>query len=319
MKNTVIFLFILVIASIAHAQNYELNKELSNENIISIDSLSNREKQNMKLGIEMAEMYLVVEQDSFTTYMDGILPTMRKNAINGLLFKSDNTYILEEIFVFTPNNSTELDRKLEEYRLQIKERENRKNGINSYLDFDHNSIKFDTVKAGEIVKAVFTFKNISSKDIRIDNVKADCGCTATDWTRHSIHSQEMDSIVINYDTSNKFHGRSSRKIEVFHNLSDQPIELYLSGFIVNEQKGEFNSNKLLKPDTISSEELNIKIKELEKMTEDLKMLSKIYGNDKEQDVLSVSDLIIIDTISENQFILDVDLRKYYSTFKKANN
>ncbi|MFK8161813.1 MAG: DUF1573 domain-containing protein, partial [Lewinella sp.] len=64
-----------------------------------------------------------------------------------------------------------------------------------------------TVDMGDLKKGVdhdyvFQFRNLSEAPIVVDNVRAGCGCTATEWEDIPVAPGEVGSINVTYDAMN---------------------------------------------------------------------------------------------------------------------
>ena len=62
-----------------------------------------------------------------------------------------------------------------------------------------NDHDFGELLRGKTVTHVFEFKNISDKPLVIDNVRTDCGCTASDWEETPVPSGQTGKITITFD------------------------------------------------------------------------------------------------------------------------
>lgn len=76
----------------------------------------------------------------------------------------------------------------------------------------------------------FKFKNVSKAPLIIDNVRADCGCTAPSWEKTPIMPDSVATITIKYNAWNK--GYFDKKIKVFFNKYKKPENFSLKGKVV---------------------------------------------------------------------------------------
>ncbi len=92
-----------------------------------------------------------------------------------------------------------------------------------------NDLEFDfgLVEYAESEETKFSFKNISSDTILIDNVRTTCGCTAPDWDLEPIPPGETRDIRIVFD-GNKV-GYFRKKIKVFFSNQRKGDTLYVEG------------------------------------------------------------------------------------------
>jgi hypothetical protein len=65
----------------------------------------------------------------------------------------------------------------------------------------HTTHDFGKIKEQQEVTHVFTFKNISTQPITLDNVRTDCGCTATDWDTAPVLPNQTGKITVSYDAA----------------------------------------------------------------------------------------------------------------------
>lgn len=91
---------------------------------------------------------------------------------------------------------------------------------------------------GDLKKSVpasfdFTFKNTTKETILITNVKASCGCTATNYTKTPIKPGEMASVTATYNAANP--GPFSKAITVTTNDTETPKILTIKGKVVEPQ------------------------------------------------------------------------------------
>jgi hypothetical protein len=97
------------------------------------------------------------------------------------------------------------------------------------------SWKSDQVDLGEIPqnkpKAVeFEFKNTGKTAVVITNVKASCGCTATDYTKTPIQPGETAKVTATYNAANK--GAFSKTVTVTTNAEETPKVLSFKGTVI---------------------------------------------------------------------------------------
>ncbi|MFC6097487.1 DUF1573 domain-containing protein [Flavobacterium qiangtangense] len=91
---------------------------------------------------------------------------------------------------------------------------------------------------GDLKKAVpasydFTFKNTTKETILITNVKASCGCTATNYTKTPIKPGETASVTATYNAANV--GPFSKAITVTTNDTETPKVLTIKGKVIEPQ------------------------------------------------------------------------------------
>lgn len=71
------------------------------------------------------------------------------------------------------------------------------------VDFYEESHNFGEIKEGEKVKHTFRFKNSGANPLKVENVKASCGCTASDYTKEEVAPGAEGFVEVEFDSSNK--------------------------------------------------------------------------------------------------------------------
>lgn len=77
----------------------------------------------------------------------------------------------------------------------------------SQLKFEKDVHEFGTIEKNKPVSYEFTFTNTTKKDVLLTNVKASCGCTATNYTKTVIKPGEKGTVTATYNaaTPGAFH------------------------------------------------------------------------------------------------------------------
>lgn len=73
--------------------------------------------------------------------------------------------------------------------------------VPSQLKWESDTHEFGTVEQGKPVSYEFTFTNTSNKDITLTNVKASCGCTATNYTKTAVKPGEKGTVTATYNAA----------------------------------------------------------------------------------------------------------------------
>ena len=71
----------------------------------------------------------------------------------------------------------------------------------SQLKWEKETHEFGTIEQGKPVSYEFTFTNTTSKDVTLTNVKASCGCTATNYTKTAIKPGERGIVTATYNAA----------------------------------------------------------------------------------------------------------------------
>lgn len=99
-----------------------------------------------------------------------------------------------------------------------------------WQETNHN---FGDIKKGVPVTHDFTFVNTTSETIVISNVKASCGCTATNYTKTPIKAGESGFISAKFNAAAT--GPFSKTIRVNFNEGEKPVTLVIKGKVVEEE------------------------------------------------------------------------------------
>jgi len=103
------------------------------------------------------------------------------------------------------------------------------------INFDQMTFSFDTIVEGDIIDYKFKFVNTGTRPIEILNAKASCGCTRPSFPFLPIEPGQEGYIGVKYDSRTKS-GNQTPEIEVVTNFQDDPIKLYLKGFVKEKAK-----------------------------------------------------------------------------------
>jgi hypothetical protein len=89
------------------------------------------------------------------------------------------------------------------------------------------------LKKGVPVSHDFTFVNTTKQTVLITNVKASCGCTATNYTKTPIKPGEKATITATYNAATA--GPFSKTVTVSLNENEVPKVLTIKGKVVELQ------------------------------------------------------------------------------------
>ncbi len=89
---------------------------------------------------------------------------------------------------------------------------------------DHD---FGLIPRGIEAKHVFTFRNHSKTPLKIDNVRADCSCTASDWDIAPVAPDSIGKITVNYDAFKK--GFFKKRLTIWIHGQKQAEKLTIQG------------------------------------------------------------------------------------------
>jgi hypothetical protein len=71
----------------------------------------------------------------------------------------------------------------------------------SQLKWEKETHEFGTIEQGKPVSYEFTFTNTTNKDVTLTNVKASCGCTATNYTKTAVKPGEKGTVTATYNAA----------------------------------------------------------------------------------------------------------------------
>ena len=103
------------------------------------------------------------------------------------------------------------------------------------IQFEKLDYDFGTFKAGDPVKAAFTFKNVGDADLIIDMVKPSCKCTELTWTTTPIKPGGTGEIKAEIDTAD-MEGKKDKSFAVIYN-GNPPVERVNITFTVLAPEG----------------------------------------------------------------------------------
>ena len=97
------------------------------------------------------------------------------------------------------------------------------------------SWKSETIDVGQIPQGApktikFEFTNATSKAVLVTNVKAACGCTATDYSKEAIAPGKTGYVNAIYNAANA--GAFTKSVTVTTSDSDAPKKLTFKGTVV---------------------------------------------------------------------------------------
>lgn len=103
------------------------------------------------------------------------------------------------------------------------------------IEFEKTEYDLGTFKAGEIVKAVFKFKNVGDADLIIDTVKPSCKCSVLKWTEATVKPGGTGEVSAEIDTADK-EGEQVKYFTVLYN-GNPPVERVTLKFMVMAPDG----------------------------------------------------------------------------------
>ena len=86
---------------------------------------------------------------------------------------------------------------------------------------------FGSIEKGVPKTHIFEFKNISNTPLLIDNVRTECGCTASEWEETPIETGKIGKITVTYDAHKS--GYFRKKLIVWFSGQKTSEKLWIEG------------------------------------------------------------------------------------------
>lgn len=99
-----------------------------------------------------------------------------------------------------------------------------------FVQFKEITYDFGNIKQGVPASHTFTFKNVGTRDITLENVSASCGCTTPNWKGGAYKPQENGEITATYNAA----GEGSFQKSITVTTSEGVVVLTISGTVLNE-------------------------------------------------------------------------------------
>ncbi|WP_396152132.1 DUF1573 domain-containing protein [Flavobacterium sp.] len=93
------------------------------------------------------------------------------------------------------------------------------------------SYDFGDIKKGTPVSHDFSFTNTTKQTVIITNVKASCGCTATNYTKTPVKPGETATVTATYNAASA--GAFSKTVTVSLNENEVPKVLTIKGKVID--------------------------------------------------------------------------------------
>lgn len=103
----------------------------------------------------------------------------------------------------------------------------------SPVEWKETTHDFGEIKKGTPVSHNFTFVNTTKQTVIITNVKAACGCTATDYTKTPVKPGETAYVKATYNAATV--GSFSKTVNVTLNEDESPKTLTIKGKVLDPQ------------------------------------------------------------------------------------
>ncbi len=101
------------------------------------------------------------------------------------------------------------------------------------IRFDRTSYNFGNVIEGSYPKTTFTFYNTGNEILRLNDVRAGCGCTSPAWPRGDIAPGDSGKIDVVFNTNGYTNRDFAKSVSVTSNAKNEPqVTLFISGHVV---------------------------------------------------------------------------------------
>ncbi len=99
------------------------------------------------------------------------------------------------------------------------------------IEFYEESHNFGEIKEGEKVMHTFRFKNTGSNPLKVENVKASCGCTTPRWTKEEVAPGAEGMIEVEFNSQGRA-GVARKTVTVTTNSEPRNKILSFTGEVV---------------------------------------------------------------------------------------
>lgn len=101
------------------------------------------------------------------------------------------------------------------------------------ISFTETEYDFGVLRPGDKAVHYFVYSNTGEAPLVIVNVRASCGCMASEWTKKPVEAGRIDSIRIEYNT--KIKGAFNKTITVQSNAATASVDLKIRGDVTKEK------------------------------------------------------------------------------------
>lgn len=101
------------------------------------------------------------------------------------------------------------------------------------IDFSETEYDFGEMSPGDEAVHYFVYSNTGDAPIVIVNVRASCGCMASEWTKKPVEAGKRDSIRVEYNT--KIKGAFNKTITVQSNAVSSSVDLRIRGNVTKSR------------------------------------------------------------------------------------
>ncbi len=98
------------------------------------------------------------------------------------------------------------------------------------------------IAQGDVIKKVFTIKNVGNAPLNILNTTASCGCTRPEYSFMPIMPGETSDVKVTFNSTGKL-GRVQSKVTVLTDALPAEYELYLTGTVTDKKSTQKPADK----------------------------------------------------------------------------
>lgn len=99
------------------------------------------------------------------------------------------------------------------------------------FSFPETEFNFGSIKEGEVIEKIFTFKNEGQAPLVISNITASCGCTSPDWTKAPVKPGEEGYVKVVFNSTAKT-GAQAPTVSIQANTNPTVTRLNLKGTVI---------------------------------------------------------------------------------------
>jgi len=103
------------------------------------------------------------------------------------------------------------------------------------ITFEQEEFDFGTIQQGDKVSRTFHFTNTGGVPLKLESVRASCGCTTPEWPKDPIMPGQSSKIEVVFNSAGKL-GSQKKSITVRSNANPSIKVVYLKGKVDAPQK-----------------------------------------------------------------------------------
>jgi len=96
------------------------------------------------------------------------------------------------------------------------------------ISFEQEEFDFGTIKQGDKVARTFHFTNTGGVPLKLESVRASCGCTTPEWPKEPIMPGQSSKIEVVFNSAGKL-GQQKKSITIRSNANPSIKVVYLKG------------------------------------------------------------------------------------------